>query len=55
VPILGTDSLAFPETRTADWDDDPDELRYPQITDKEGAPDGIEERGRTPVWENINY
>lgn len=54
VPVTGTDSLAFPETRTMDHEDDPDETRYPQITDSDSSPDGIEERGRTPVWENIN-
>lgn len=54
VPIQGTDALAFPETRTMDWDDVPDEIRYPQITDSNSSPEGIQERGRTPVWENIS-
>jgi len=53
VPILGTDGLAFPETRTMDWDDEPDELRYPQITGTEGSA-GVQESGRTAVWENIS-
>lgn len=61
VPVTGTDTLAFPETRPWLWDDADDAVRYPMITDKTGddctdePPDGIEERGRTPVYENINY
>lgn len=61
VPVTGTDSLAFPETRPWLWDDADDAVRYPQITDKVGddceddVSDDIEERGRTPVWENITY
>lgn len=55
VPVTGTDTLAFPETRTMKWDDYGDEVRYPQITEKSEVFNGIEERGRTPVYENINY
>lgn len=54
VPVRGTEHLAFPETRTMDWDDEPDEVRYPQISGTKKSPEGIQERGRTPVWENIS-
>jgi len=54
VPVTGTDALAFPETRTIDWDDEKDEVRYPQITDDSAVSNDIEEQGRTPVWENIS-
>lgn len=54
VPINGTDLLAYPETRTLTWDDDPTEVHYPQITEDVTTPDGIEERGRTPTYDNIN-
>lgn len=54
VPVVGTDSLAFPETRIMAWDDDPDLVRYPQVTGTKSSPEGIQERGRTPVWENIS-
>jgi len=47
--------LAYPETRTMDWDDPQDETNYPQITEDEKVPDSIEERGRTPTYENINH
>lgn len=53
VPVTGTEALAFPETRPALWDDDPDLVHYPQVTSRPSVPDDIEERGRTPVWENI--
>lgn len=52
VPIVGTSDLDYPETRTDDWDDEED-IDYPQVTDKEETTDSIEERGRTPTYENI--
>jgi len=55
VPVTGVDDLAFPETRTTDWDDERDEVDNPQITEKESVPDGVEQRGRTPTYENIQY
>lgn len=55
VPVTGTSELAFPETRIQKYDDPPDEVEHPQITEKEEVPDGIEERGRTPTWESIQY
>lgn len=54
VPVMGTEDLAFPETRIMDWDDAPDEVRYPQVTGTKSSPEGIQERGRTPVWDNIS-
>jgi hypothetical protein len=45
----------FPETRTQTWDDPYDENNYPQITEDPKVPDQIEERGRTPTYENINH
>jgi len=55
VPVTGVAGLTYPETRTMDWDDPQDETNYPQITEDEKVPDSIEERGRTPTYENINH
>lgn len=55
VPVTGTDALLYPETRTQTWDDPGDENNYPQITEDPKVPDGIEERGRTPTYENITH
>lgn len=52
VPVT-TSGLVYPETRIDDWDDAQD-IDNPQITDKEENPDSLEERGRTPTYENIN-
>ena len=54
VPVTGTNAFLYPETRTQTWDDPYDENNYPQITEDEKVPDGIEERGRTPTYDNIN-
>lgn len=32
-----------------------DEERWPQVTDKDNIPEERQGRGRTPVWENIEY
>lgn len=53
VPVQGSQQL-YPETRTMTWDDPQDEDNYPQVTEDEKVPDSIEERGRTPTYENIN-
>lgn len=55
VPVTGTESLGYPETRTVDPEDTGDEVRWPQITDKEDVPDEVEKKGRTAVWENLEY
>ena len=55
VPVTGTESLAYPETRIRDFDEDPDAVKYPQITEKCEIPDEREERGRTPTHTNITY
>ena len=54
VPVGGTKDLEYPETRYIDWDDDPEKTTNPQITEQDHVPDSIEERGRTPTYENIN-
>jgi len=51
VPVTGTASLVFPETRLQS---DGSNV-YPQITEKSTIPDEREQRGRTVVWENITY
>lgn len=51
VPVTGTSSLAFPQTRLQSDDSNV----YPQITDKSEIPDERQQRGRTVVWENITY
>lgn len=58
VPIDGTSDLAWPETRTTKDPNAPypvgaDRQATPMGTDKADAPDGWQNRGRTPVWENI--
>lgn len=55
VPVTGVESLHYPETREFDPEDNPSETRNPQITEKEEVPDELEERGRTPTYENIQY
>jgi hypothetical protein len=55
VPVTGTDELTYPETRSELPEDDPKEDRNPQITEKEETVDDLEQRGRTPTYENINY
>ena len=60
VPLnIGT--LDYPQTRTSDWQDDvhregenPPPVNNPQITDHEDVPDEIDQRGRTPTYDNIN-
>jgi hypothetical protein len=54
VPVYGTQNYVYPETRTHTWDDSRTELNYPQITEDPTTPDSIEERGRTPTYDNIN-
>ena len=78
VPLDGTDSLIFPQTRGVEvvmprlpvtgepsvdeqegWSSEsypegPDN-NMPIISEKENTPDDKEQRGRTKVWENINY
>jgi hypothetical protein len=49
----------FPNT-VYPWTGDPPFERgarnvNPMITEKDNTPDEVEQRGRTPVWENINY
>ena len=55
VPVTGVDDFTYPGTRTKRHGEDDGEQISPQVTDKEETPDGIEERGRTPTYENINY
>lgn len=73
VPIFGTDTLPWPETRTTDQiiTGDPCYMRHnfegqpiptgadyqatPMRTEKDNIPDGREGRGRTPVWENVQF
>lgn len=55
VPVTGTQGLTYPETREFQPGDDPTETRNPQVTEKEDMPDELEERGRTPTYENIQY
>jgi hypothetical protein len=54
VPVTGTGNLKYPETRNYQPEDDPSEIRNPQITEEERVPDELEERGRTPTYENLN-
>lgn len=51
---IDTSNLDYPETRYIDWDDDPEETTTPQVTEQDNVPDSIEQRGRTPTYENIN-
>jgi hypothetical protein len=51
VPVTGTASLAFPETRLQS---DGSNV-YPEITDKSTIPAEHQLRGRTVTWENITY
>jgi len=65
VPVSGVAELPWPETRTTDQrtpcnDGDPHPVGFdyqatPMQTEKENIPDEREQRGRTPVWENITY
>jgi hypothetical protein len=54
VPVTGTENLTYPETRSHLPEDDPTDVRHPQITEDENTPDGREDRGRTVTYENIN-
>ncbi len=67
VPIDGTDSLIYPETRFSHSAVAPAQGQHshspphpvgpdastPMVTDKDNFPDETEKRGRTPVWDNI--
>lgn len=65
VPVTGITELTWPETRTTDQrtecnDGDPHPVGFDyqastMQTDKDNIPDEREQRGRTPVWENITY
>jgi hypothetical protein len=65
VPVNGITELPWPMTRTTDertvcHDADPHPVGFDyqastMETDKDNIPDEREQRGRTPVWENINY
>jgi hypothetical protein len=51
VPVTGTESLVFPQTRLQSNGSNV----YPEITEKPTIPEEREERGRSVVWENITY
>ena len=67
VPIDGTDSLIYPETRFSHSAVAPAQGQHahspphpvgadvstPMVTEKDNFPDETEKRGRTPVWDNI--
>ena len=58
VPIYGTDTLAYPESRCpapTGGESATDALIHPQITDDLSVPDGHEHRGRTATFENIRH
>jgi len=60
VPVAGTDTLAWPETRTTADFGSPypvgaDYKANPQGTEKANIPDEREQRGRTVTYENQNY
>lgn len=56
IPLWGVHagpSAVFPETRTEEWEEE-GAVKNPQMTDRPQAPEGVQERGRTPTYENIN-
>jgi len=66
VPLYGLEQLAWPQTRYTRPEEAPceDSEPFPVGFDYQGAPmasetasvpDGREQRGRTPVWQNITY
>ena len=65
IPVTGITELAWPQTRTTDQrtdcnDGDPHPVGFDyqattMQTEKDNIPDEREQRGRTPVWENITY
>ena len=65
VPLTGLTELTWPQTRTTDQDTqcDPNEpypegfdyQATPMESEKDNIPDEREKRGRTPVWENIQF
>jgi len=66
VPVMGTTTLPWPETRYTNPEDapcvggDPYPVGYDYEavamgTEVEKIPDSREQRGRTPVWQNITY
>lgn len=66
VPMVGLEELAWPETRYTSPEDapcveaDPYPLGYsyqatPMMSEAAKIPDGREQRGRTPVWQLIQY
>jgi hypothetical protein len=66
VPVVGTTTLPWPQTRYTRPEDapcvesDPYPVGYdyeavPMGTEVDKIPDGREQRGRTPVWANLTY
>lgn len=60
VPVSGTADMTWPQTRLSKDPNSPypvgaDPVANPQGTEKNNIPDEREHRGRTPVYENINY
>jgi hypothetical protein len=47
-------NTVYPWTGDPPFEQGPREVN-PMITEKDNTPDDVEQRGRTPVWENINY